>query len=139
MCLNSLLLVCVSPNISRVIRGGPTGSCQEKFSDLNALPYTKDSRLMNAMSPQLAFVGSLYFPRCLSSLKTPGKSDHNFESKKLSIYISIKTLVNIICRFKESILSPVIKWENELVNVSSINIKTTQICLHGEVFLLEEK
>lgn len=58
-------------------------------------------------------LGALSSPK-----KTPGKSDHNFESKKLSIYISIKTLVNIICRFKESILSPVIKWENELVNVS---------------------
>lgn len=58
-------------------------------------------------------LGALSSPK-----KTPGKSDHNFESKKLSIYISIKTLVNIICRFKESIPFPVIKWENELMNVS---------------------
>ena len=59
-------------------------------------------------------LGALSSPK-----KTPGKSDHNFESKKLSTYISIKTLVNIICRFKESILLfSVIKWENELVNVS---------------------
>lgn len=37
---------------------------KESSNDPNALPYTKDSRLMNTMSPQLAFVGSSYFPGC---------------------------------------------------------------------------
>lgn len=63
------LLVCVSLNISGVYWGGPTGPAKKESSnDPNALPYTKDSRLMNAMSLPLAFLaphislGSLYSP-----------------------------------------------------------------------------
>lgn len=60
------LLVCVCHRISAEWTGeAPQDPAKkESCSDPNALPYTEDSRLMNAMSPQLAFVDSLYFPRC---------------------------------------------------------------------------
>lgn len=48
MCLNPLPAgVCVT-KYQQVYWGGPKGFCQEGSNDPNALPYTKDSRLMNA-------------------------------------------------------------------------------------------